>query len=394
MNKDICRDKKLCTGCTACASICPKNCIKMVDDNEGFLYPYVDESNCVNCGLCEKTCPVNNPPATEDVIEGYVARYKDLKVVADSTSGGSFSAFADYTFKKGGFVYGVGYDSDMRVKHFGINASEKKRVEEMRGSKYVQSDLGECFSEIKSKIDAGHLVCFSGTPCQVAGLKGYLRKDYENLITIDLVCHGVASPLVFRKYVEYQTAKYKSKINKIKFRNKTYGYHSGTMMVSFDNGKQYFGSGRIDYMLKAYFKGASSRYSCYQCPFKGNNRCSDFTIFDSWHIEQLVEGCKDDDRGYTNIFVHTQKGKKILNELDTFLTIWQSDTDKMKKLDGIMIDNNPRMAKCRDVFISELNTKSLQQQIQTYLPVTLKDHLIERMKSIIYKMGILRLLKK
>lgn len=394
MSREICKDKTLCTGCTACANICPKSCISMVTDTEGFKYPKIAELQCVNCGFCEKICPVNNPPVIESVKEAYVARYKDLEIVDNSTSGGSYSAFADYTFAKGGLLYGVGYDTDMRVRHFSIDSSEKDRIAEMRGSKYVQSDLDVSFKEIKSELVAGRFVCFSGTPCQVAGLKAYLKKDYENLITVDLVCHGVASPLFFKKYVEYQAGKYKSRPKDIRFRNKTYGYHSGTMMVKFENGKKYYGSGRIDYMLKAYFKGACSRYSCYQCPFKGVSRCSDFTVFDSWHIGQLVSGQVDDDRGYTNIFVHTDKGRTVLQEIASSFTIWQADADNMKNLDGVMIDNNPKMHSCRGNLIDEIAQGSFEAAMQKSLPVSFKDHVLEKVKAVSYRIGVLKFVKK
>lgn len=394
MSRDICKDKSLCAGCTACASICPKNCIKMVADDEGFLYPQVDESLCVNCKLCEKICPVNHPPKAEGIQEGYIVRYKDLEVVDNSTSGGSYSAFADYTFSRDGLIYGVGYDDNMKVHHFCIDFSEKERIAEMRGSKYVQSDLEECFKNIKKTLDSGRFVCFSGTPCQVAGLKGYLRKDYENLITVDLVCHGVASPLVFKEYVEYQKRKHKSKPMNIRFRNKTYGYHSGTMMVAFDSGKKYYGSGRIDHMLKAYFAGACSRYSCYQCQYKGNDRCSDFTVFDSWHIGQLVNGQKDDDRGYTNIFVHTEKGKQVLKKMTGFFTMWQADPVEMKQLDGVMIDNNPKMHPSRSNLIMEMDDSGFYTVMQKYLPVSVNDQILEKAKAIAYKTGLMKFIKK
>lgn len=394
MGKVICEDKKRCTGCTACVNVCPAKCIQMKEDAEGFLYPDVNEDDCLNCGLCEQTCPVNFPPPKEAVKESYVVRYKDLMVVDSSTSGGTCTAFADYVFGKKGFLYGAGYDKWMKVRHFGIDVSEKHRVSEMRGSKYVQSDVTGVFQEIEEKIKKGDLVCFFGTPCQIAGIRKYLKRDFENFITIGLVCHGVASPMFFENYVKYQTDKYNSKPVDIRFRNKTYGYHSGTMMVSFSNGKRYYGSGRVDYMLKAYFSGACSRYSCYTCPYKGVERCSDFTVFDSWHVNKLVSGMEDDDRGYTNIFIHTDKGIKIFEEMKMLFELWKADPREMQHLDGVMIDENPIMHPCRETLLLDVNSIGFEEVVRDNLPVMLKDQLIEISKRFLYKLGVMKYLKR
>ncbi len=394
MSREICKSGNLCTGCSACINICPKNCISMKPDADGFLYPQIDEDKCIDCKLCEKICPVNCAPEKKTVESGFVARYKDTEVVINSTSGGMCSAFADYTFSKDGILYGAGYDENMKVRHFGIDKTQKNRVAEMRGSKYVQSDLGTCFKEIKEYLEQGRFVCFIGTPCQVSGLTAFLRKKYENLVTADLVCHGVSSPKVFKDYVEYMSQKYKSSPKDIRFRNKTYGYHSGTMMVEFENGKKYYGSGRVDHMLKAYFAGACSRKCCYECPYKEMSRSSDFTIFDSWHIEKLVDGKADDDKGYTNIFVHTENGAKILEEMSDCLEIWPADPELMKKLDGVMIETNPKMHPGRNDIVRDIDAMGFHEAMQKHLPIKAKDHVIEKIKAILYKLGIMRFLKR
>ena len=394
MDYKICDKKELCTGCMACKEVCPQNCIRVEVEEDGFSYPLIDKIKCSNCGLCKKTCPVNNSPNKNNTIKGYVARYKNEAILEDSTSGGSFTAFADYVFSVDGFLVGVVYDEDMNVIHQGILKEKQEDVSKMRGSKYVQSDLKDIFYVIKEKLSNDQLVCFSGTPCQVAGLKTYLGKDYDNLITIDLVCHGVGSPLLFRKYIEYMENRYNSKVIDVKFRNKTYGYHSGTMRVDFENGKQYFGSGRIDYMSKAFFKEASSRQSCYECPFRGKERYGDFTVFDSWHIEQLIPDKKDDDKGYTNLYVNTEKGLNFLQNLKGKLELWEADIDNMRELDGVMIENDPVKFNNRDELLSELNGNDFAKTMQKYLPVSKKDKLLELSKRFLYKTGVLSILKK
>lgn len=196
------------------------------------------------------------------------------------------------------------------------------------------------------------MVGFVGTTCQVYGLKRFLKKEYQNLFTIDLVCHGTPSPKLWRKYVKYQAEKYGSSIKQISFRNKTYGYHSGTMKILFGNGKAYYGSARVDYMLKSFFSEIASRPSCYNCPYKFVNRCSDFTIYDCWHAADLVN------------------------------------------LDGIMIKKQPMKNPKRDEFYTDLDDHTLKAHIQKYIPVTRKDMLIEKSKIIFYRTGMMRVIKK
>lgn len=363
MEQTICNEQTKCTGCRACAAVCPQSCITMQKNAEGFYYPVIDEDKCIHCDMCRKCCPVNHPPTAYKVLEGYAVRYNDTDILLDSTSGGSFTAIAQYTFQHDGVVYGVGYDDKGAVRHFSITKEDATRINEMRGSKYVQSDLGDVFYEIEEHLKQGRYVCFSGTPCQVAGLRAFLRKEYETLLTVDLVCHGVASPKVFEAYLREQEAKYNAKITRIKFRNKTYGYHSGTMMLEFSNGKSVYSSARIDHMLKSYFTGACSRYSCYACPFKGMQRYGDLTVFDSWHINELTRQAIDDDRGFTNVFVNTEKGRDALQNM-SHLQKYPADPDLMRKKDGRMIDQFPEMAPCRKTFIKGIDENGLSGQIE------------------------------
>ena len=393
-NNIICLEKNMCTGCTACVNICPQKCIKMKPNKEGFFYPEIDTMKCVDCGLCERTCPVNTPVKKYGIIGAYIVRYNSYDIVAQSTSGGTSAALAEYVFSKNGVFCGVGYSEDFVPMHLMVTSNNKELMKDIRGSKYVQSSLKDVFQNIKKHLDDNVLVCFTGTACQVAGLKSFLGKEYENLITVDLVCHGVASPYVFKSYVDFQTSKYKSQPNRIVFRNKTYGYHSGTMMIEFQNGKRYYGSGRIDPMLKAYFSGACSRLCCYECHFKGMERCSDFTVFDSWHAGEISQDIVDDDRGYTNMFVHTEKAAKILTEIADIMTIYSANAQTMKDLDGIMIDENPDKPEYRSNFIMTIKDKGLDEAIRVYLPITKVDYAIEKSKYTAYKTGFMKLIRK
>lgn len=366
----------------------------MVADSEGFLSPRVDSNMCVGCGRCESACPVNNPPDTKPVLAGFVGRSKDSANLAASTSGGTLACFASYAVEEDAVLYGAAYDGSMVVRHMALSKdAATDLVCRMRGSKYVQSDLGACLDEILLRLERHEKVIFIGTPCQVAGLHSVLKgHPTERLITVDLVCHGVASPYLFSEYIRFMESTYGSKVVELNFRNKTYGYHSGTMMITFENGKRYYGSARIDPMLKAYFSGSASRRSCYKCPFKGIERCSDITIFDSWNVGRTANGVIDDDMGFTNIFVRTNVGLTVIDRLSDFLK-YPSNVNLMKKLDGSMIDAYPIQSDSRDVFISDVAEMGFSDAVSVHLGITTKDIIIEHFKAFVYKIGFLNALQ-
>lgn len=383
-------DKSACCGCTACANICPKGAIEMAPDEEGFLYPSVDKNSCVECGLCDRVCPIRQKRESKPKkVESYVLRAKANDVLMNSTSGGFVTPLAEYVLEQNGMVCAAAYDMDFTVKHIFVNSNGGGyRLDNIRGSKYVQSGLADCYKKIKGYLEQKKMVCFIGTTCQVSGLKSFLRKDYEELITVDLVCHGVPSPKLWSKYLDYQKNQYHSEIREISFRNKTYGYHSGTMKIRFSNGKTYFGSARVDYMLKSFFREIASRPSCYQCRFKMINRCSDYTIYDCWHATQLVENLQDDDRGYTNVIVQSEKGKKILNQIQDRYELYPADTEKAVELDGIMVEKSAIPHSKRQEFYKGIDGRTLPEQIQRFIPITWKDQLIEKSKVVLYKTGV------
>ena len=386
-------NKKDCCGCTACASICPKNAITMKEDFEGFLYPVIDKDKCINCGLCDKTCPIKNKNIKKEKFEeAYTLRVKDKEILKSSTSGGFFTPIAEYIINIGGVVYGVGFDEKWNVCH--KEAKTIEAIQEFKGSKYVQSDINGIFEKVEDNLKKDKYVLFSGTPCQVEGLKKYLRKVYDKLYTVDLICHGVPSPKLWREYIIFQEKKYKSKIKEVYFRNKTYGYHSGTMKIVFDNGKEYYGSARVDYMLKSFFKEISSRPSCYDCVFKTRNHVSDITIYDCWNIEKLNSNVKDDDLGFTNIIVNSKKGKCILQEIKNKFEIYKVNIDKQIELDGSMVEHSAIPNNNRKSYYKDLDKLGIKENINKYIRVSKKDYLIEKLKSILYKTKLLNIIKR
>jgi len=390
------KDKKECCGCGACSSICPKNCITMKSDIEGFLYPNVDMSGCVGCDLCEKVCPIIHKKTEDDMssMEAYVVRTKKDDVLKESTSGGFFSVLSEYVLRKKGTAYGVIVDDENNIIHAGCNNANMEILKKFSGSKYVQTNAGTCFREIKDKLELDELVCFSGTPCQVAGLKGYLGKEYDNLITVDLICHGTPSQKLWKKYVEYQEKKYHSKIDYINFRNKTYGYHSGTMKIEFENGKTYYASGRIDPMLKSFYKDISSRPSCYSCAFKTVSHVSEFTMFDCWSASNLVTGLKDDDKVYTNVFIQNARGKKLWNEIKDNYIYHKADVKAMIERDGCMVKNSSHLHPRRKDFYNTLDQDDFMEHIQAFIPISIKDRLVEKSKALFYRTGTIFVLKR
>ena len=308
-------EKDLCCGCTACYSVCPKNAIKMLRDNEGFLYPEVDKEKCVNCGMCKKVCPIlNKAKLNEFKPRAYLFQNSNEEIRKDSTSGGIFTAIGEFTIKNNGIVYGAFFDDNFVVNHISVESTDE--LSKFRKSKYVQSNQNNCFKEIKQYLDNGKLVCYSGTPCQVGGLRAYLRKDYENLILVDIMCHSVPSPLVFEKYKRYILKKMNAnKILNINFRDKNkYGYKYSMMTIETDNGIYSQGIDTDPY-LRAFFSDVSVRPSCYNCHFKTMKRVSDLTIWDCFNINEIDKSF-DDDKGTTRVLVQSEKGQKLLENLD------------------------------------------------------------------------------
>ena len=376
------KSKLDCCGCTACASSCSKSAITMVPDEEGFLYPKIDMRRCIECGACERACPIlNKKTVISEKTEGYIIRIKDNKILYESTSGGAFTALADYILEQNGIVYGAGYDNNMRVVC--KRATTKQQLQEMRGSKFVQSDLGNIFQDIKKELKEGTTILFSGTPCQVAGLLSFLRKKPDNLLCVDFVCRGVPSPGLWDNYVKYMENKYSSKIVGARFKHKTYGYHTSTMKIDFANGKTYYGSGRVDPYMKAFVREISSRPSCAACAFKGIERPSDITVFDCYEYSKIT-GRKDDNRGYSSIFVHTEKGGKILEAIKSHIEIQEEDVNSLVTENGVMVCNSAKPHPRRAEFYQLAEHYPIDKALNKIDPITLKDKIIEKMLEVVF----------
>lgn len=387
-------NKKYCCGCTACASACPKNCISMVCDSEGFKYPKIDSKLCVDCGVCEKVCPVINSENNAELPEkAYIVRNTNPDIVKNSSSGGAVSAFCEEIIRQNGIVFGAVFDKDFNVKH--ESAETSSELEKFRGSKYVQSDLGNTYLNIKEQLDTGRKVLFIGAPCQAEGLKSYLRKSYDNLFTVDFVCHGVPSPLVWKKYRELMTTKYGSDIAYTNFREKTYGYHSSNLSLHFANGKKSAENTNTDYMLKSFFDGICSRPSCYDCAFRKAKRVSELTVFDCWNITRYVPSVEDDDKGYTAVFVHNDSGAEMLESVKDKFVMYPADVGALLDADGHMAVKNPDVHPKRRQYFEMLNSGvPLDCIVKELIPVKTSRKIFGKFKGVLYKTGMLKQIKK
>ena len=345
-----------CTGCEACANKCPKDCISMVENAEGFLFPQIDSGKCVGCELCEKACPVLSPipihKGQEDV-KVYALIHKDEDVRSHSSSGGAFSAIAEYVLEQGGVVFGAAFDEKFDVRHICVEKIED--LYKLRGSKYVQSRIGDTYRQAKEKLQQGRLVFFTGTACQTSGLVGYLGRDYDNLITQDLICHGVPSPLAWRKYIELYQRRAKSPVEHIFFRDKKFGWHNWHVYFRFCNGESYHKNQREDMMVSAFLTGSCSRKSCYDCPFKQKYRLADITLADYWGIEKIAPEL-DDDKGISSIYVNSPKAQKLLDAIADRVFLREMDLDTAVAHNMAMVESE-RLTRDRDGFLRDLRKK-------------------------------------
>ena len=394
-------EKKDCCGCGGCSNACPVHCIQMKADAEGFLYPEVDEKACIECGLCERVCPVLR--AGEDVPfpqAAYLLQYKNEKVRRQSTSGGAFTAIARYVLDRGGIIYGAAFDDQLRVHH--TSAASPKGLQIFRNSKYVQSDTEKTFTQVRDHLRAGRLVCYSGTPCQIEGLLSFLEPAgtagpknelLDHLVTVDVVCHAVPSPLVWARYLEMQREKLGTEIADAKFRDKHFGYNYSTMTLIDESGEERYVQGiDTDQMLRAFFSNICDRPSCYECAFKKRYRKSDFTIWDCYPVYAFDKKL-DDDRGTSRVLIHSEKGRRIFEEVRQRCRVLEVDPDRLTA--GVKemfhsVDTNPR----REEFFEDAACMEARTFFNKYFPMTAKVKLERTARIVCYRTGVYALAKR
>jgi coenzyme F420-reducing hydrogenase beta subunit len=370
------KDKQNCSGCGACMVSCPQKCIQMISDQEGFVYPVVDEKSCIDCDVCVKACPIINLKSNNNTPISYAVINNSDKVRQESSSGGVFSIIANAVIQKGGVVFGASFDEKFSVKHICVDRTEE--LYKLRGSKYVQSNLNDTYQQARSFLKEGRLVYFTGTPCQIEGLYAFLKYDYENLITSDLICHGVPSPKVWELYLKHLEDKASSNVRVVSFRDKTYGWENYSIKFEFLNNIQILRTHSEDEYMKAFLCDLSLRPSCYSCAFKGVNRRSDFTLADFWGINNLMPQMNDK-RGTTLLLVNTGKGRDIFEQIKNEITFEKVESAEAIKYNSAAIQSVQKPKK-RDEFMSKINSKNFKKVVDKYS----KKSVYNRLKSKIY----------
>ena len=375
-----------CTGCSACANSCPKNCIRMEADAEGFLYPRTDETACISCNRCTEVCPVlaESQGAVSAEPKAYAAHNRDAAVVESSSSGGVFTALARSVLEEGGIVFGAAFQKDFTVAHCPVESAENLFV--LQGSKYSQSNVGSCYNQARENLKSGRKVLFSGTPCQIAALRSVLGRDYPNLLCVDIICHSVPSPKVWQTYLrntEEQTGK---KVVRANFRDKRDGWKNYYLCTHMNDGREALRQGNDNYYMKAFIQGLSTRPSCYDCKFKGQNHIGDITLGDFWGVESL---CPEAfyEKGTSLVLIQNEKGQaaydKIASELESL------PINASKALQGnpaYCVASQPH--RNRDVFFRQLECESLEDLVACLLKPTKKEIMRQKWNNSLLCRGI------
>ncbi len=367
----IVNEDRLCTGCSACSQICPCGAIAMEADDEGFLFPRIDENRCNGCGLCSRTCPVSkcsgNVGATP-VYNGkkaFACRSLNDGTRERSSSGGIFSELADKTLRSGGVVFGAAFDGDFNVRHAFTENIEG--LDELRRSKYVQSAAGNTFRLAKEFLDAGREVLYCGTPCQIAGLKSFLGKGYEKLTACDLACFGVPSPKVWQMYLGFLKDRHKSGIKGISFRDKSGGWKEYRMRISFANGGEYLVKAKDELYFIGFGKNIFSRRSCFDCRFRMQNSAADITLADFWGIDKMSTGISDDNMGISLAITHTVNGENALAAIGSTVAMTECDAAEAVRYNPRLVSSASEPAGRASFFADMKNGYSFDMLRRKYM---------------------------
>lgn len=348
--KYICK-KEYCTGCGICSLVCPKTCIHMIEDIEGFLFPEIDESKCINCGLCQNNCHILNN-IESNIGKFYMGWNINDGVLLSSSSGGVFTALTTYIFANNGVVVGAEMEQKSRdLKH--VIITSVKELDRIRLSKYYQSNCKCVFVDVKKYVNNNIPVLFCGTTCQIAALKNYLGKNYDSLITVDVLCHGVSSKKAVDAYIESKQKKYKKRVISIFFRVKSgeIGWMKSTRMkIIFDDNSTLITNNDTDTFFTAFNNNLILRESCYRCKYCGENRISDFTLADYWGIRENEITLKQKWYGVSLIIVNSQKAQNILNEVMTEIEIYNIDKESAIRNNLALLEPNSRPVERNFIF--------------------------------------------
>ncbi len=394
-------DKKDCCGCGACMNVCPKNAIRMAEDEVGFVYPEIDQNLCIGCGACKKACGYQMQPMMQKSEAVYAAASNDDNLLRKSASGGAFAVLAENVLKKGGVVYGAALPLEsgkLEPKHLRIDTVE--RLPELQGSKYVQSAIGDTYAQAKKDLLDGKSVLFSGTPCQIAGLKQYLKKDYENLLTVDIICHGVPSKRFFQSFMEDYGKKLGGTITEFYFRDKSKGQGMITRSVYKDmtgENKEKVLIGGLTAYIHFFSKSYIYRKNCYSCPFASEKRVGDLTLGDFWGFHEEYPSY-DEKQGLSNgkgvscILVNTNQGKATLEQCEGQFVLMTSDFEKVARHNDQL--HSPSKYSPKREQILELYQKEGYEAVDRYFHKNYKKDILKYTVSGMLPKGLKRNIKK
>ena len=362
-----------CTGCHACQSKCPQNCILMKEDEQGFLYPFVDKQKCINCGICEQVCHIKAVDNTRIPKVAFAGRNTDDYSRMKSSSGGIFIAIAKYIIDNGGSVYGAAFDEKYRVVH--IRATSAEDISRLQTSKYVQSIIGNCYELAKKDLDDGRLVLFTGTPCQIGGLKAFLQKEYDNLLCQDIMCHGVPSPKLWSKYLRELNP---GTIHNIEFRNKSEGWSHYKVNIDAEKCHVYDEFNKNTYM-RAFIADASLRPSCYSCHYKHLQYAGDYVLGDFWGVSELCPEL-DDDKGTSLILINSEKGKKIISYLGDMVVLREVNITEAIQKNGAAINGAGINDKNKMLF-ENIDKMSVHTIVEKYIRGSIWNRIRNKLKK-------------
>lgn len=389
--------KENCYGCMACYNICPCEAIDIVEDKEGFLFPKVDRSKCTECGLCHKICPSLHIGHADRMQEqkGYIAQNTNMDVRISSTSGGVFGALSAWYVLQGGVVFGALLDGLLSVVHGFAETIDD--CEKFRGSKYVQSNIGKSYEAVKRFLEQGRYVLFSGTPCQIAGLLSFLGREYDKLLTVDVVCRGVLSPGVFRSYLEFQRQSLKKTMTSVRFREKKWGYKYTAMTIYSGQECIYAKGTESDGLLRAFFENIYNRLTCYHCQYREQHRKSDITIWDSFNTN-LYNKKMDDDKGTNKVLTHSIKGKMLIEELakKNMISLYEVPVEELisENTESMYMDFPLMNAEKRSRFFCDYAKQTPVNLWKKYYPDSLQVKMKRLLRKFLFSIGIYQVVRR
>lgn len=385
--------KEDCCGCSACEQICPVQAIIMKPDEQGFLYPEVNNEKCVKCGQCVRTCPIKNSvPEKEAEQQAALVQHKDQTILKESASGGAFSGLAQIVIDMGGVVFGAAYDCDFSVRHTYVERKEELGI--FRNSKYVQSRTEDSYKKVKDFIKQKRYVLYSGTPCQIEGLLNFLGKPSQYLFTADIVCHAIPSPLVWQTYLDLLKEKNSSPPTMLRFRDKTkYGYLYSQFSVARDKQKTVYEGIEINQMLRAFFSEICNRPSCYECRFKKRYRRSDITMWDCFDLKEFTDSKTFKLKsGVSRIMVHSEKGGQLAEKLNGVCIVEQITPENALHYDAKemveSVEKNPSYQAFWDSFY-----KSPKSTLKGFFPIKAKNRIEKFIRQAAFRTGLYSLVR-